>query len=210
MTETTSMNVIIHTALRRDIARFSGALAGQGAGDPATVERLWPAWTHFSGQLHHHHEAEETIFFPAFGELGVDSALIAELDGEHKAMAAALEAADTSMDALQREPCARTAAAAHDAMAALGLATETHLAHEERDLEPFVARHATTPRMRAAETAVRRGMRGQTGVFVAWLLDDAHPDTAAALRRHIPPPVVFTLTRTSGRRYARRIAPAWA
>ncbi len=44
---------------------------------------------------------------------------------------------------------------------------------------------------------------------MAWLLDGADADASAALRKEIPPPVLFVLTRLAGRAYNRDIAPVW-
>lgn len=213
MTDVTAhatMNTIIHAAFRRDLARFRDALTRFPAGSRPRADQLATAWANFAGQLHHHHQDEETIFFPAFRELGADQTLIGDLDGEHAVMSAALDAATRSMDTLHADPSAGNAAAARDAMAELATAMGTHLDHEERDLEPFAAQHHATPQLKQAQTDVRKAHKGATGTFMAWLLDGADPATAAALRTEIPRPVLFVLSRVGGRRYQREIAPTWA
>ena len=40
-------------------------------------------------------------------------------------------------------------------------------------------------------------------------MDGAGPDTTAALRKQIPPPVLFVLNRFAGRGYRREIATTW-
>lgn len=209
MTEHSSMNTIIHAAFRRDLARFGDALAGFPPGSRARSAQLAIAWDNFASQLHHHHMDEETIFFPAFRDLGVDEGLIRSLDTEHAAMAAALEQATATMQALHADPSADNAAAARSAIDQLATVMGTHLDHEERDLEPFAARHSATPQFNAAQSKVRKAHKGGTGTFMAWLMDGADPDTIAALRKQIPPPVLFVLSRIAGRHYRRQIAPSW-
>jgi hypothetical protein len=205
-----TMNTIIHAAFRRDLARFDAALAAFPAGSTARADQLGRAWDNYSFQLHHHHEDEETIFWPALRELGADESMVGDLDGEHARMLAALGEADAAMQAFRGAPTAENAAAARVAVGALGTVLLDHLAHEERDLEPFSARHHATPQIKAAQTAVRKAHKGNAGTFMAWLQDGADPAAAAALRREVPAPVLWLVTRTAGRRYRTKIAPAWA
>lgn len=209
MTGHPSMNVIIHAAFRRDLARFDQALAEFPAGAQPRADQLARTWDNFARQLHHHHRDEETIFFPAFRELGVDERLIHDLDTEHAAMIAALDAAQASIRSLHTDPSADNAAAARAALATLSGAVSAHLDHEERGLEPFAAQHRTAPQFKRAQAAVRNAHKGNTGTFIAWLLDSAAPNTKTALRKQIPAPALFILARLGGRNYRRKIATTW-
>jgi hemerythrin HHE cation binding domain-containing protein len=64
VTEQKSMNTIIHSAFRRDLARFEAALSAFPAGSRTRADQLGGAWNNFSLQLHDHHRDEETIFWP--------------------------------------------------------------------------------------------------------------------------------------------------
>src|SRR5690242_2842116 len=97
MTEHKTMNTVIHAAFRRDLDRFDSALAAPDASTPARAAQLKTAWDNYQYQLHHHHDDEETIFWPACRELGVDTSIMGELEGEHEVMVAALGAADSAM-----------------------------------------------------------------------------------------------------------------
>jgi hypothetical protein len=77
-----------------------------------------------------------------------------------------------------------------------------------RDLARFTT--AGSAQMKAAAGKVRRAHKGNAGMFAAWLLDGADPDAQAGLRREIPSPVLFVLSRVGGRDYNRRIATVWA
>jgi hypothetical protein len=70
--------------------------------------------------------------------------------------------------------------------------------------------HKETPEMKAALKSVRAAHKGVSGTFFAWLMDDADPDAAAQLRKEVPAPVVFVISRVGGRDYNRRIASVWA
>lgn len=208
MTEHKTMNGVIHSAFRRDLARFDSAFRGFSLGHGSKWQ-LEAAWNNLSSQLHHHHEDEETIFWPALRELGANGSLIGELQGEHAEMLSALNAADSAMKVFHAELSQDNASKAHATVTELTRVTLSHLAHEERDLEPIAAAHLSSSQMKAAQKAVRRAHKGETGNFFAWLLDDADPDTKADLRQEIPPPVLLVISRVGGRDYRRRIAPMW-
>jgi hypothetical protein len=209
MTEHKTLNTVIHAAFRRDLARFDRALTGFPAGSRKRADELATAWENFAGQLHHHHQDEETIFWPALRELGADESIVGDLGGEHERMLSALDAANASMTTFHADPSAANAEAARTAVAELKASVETHLEHEERDLEPFTVSQLSTPQMQAAQKAVRKAHMGGVGTFFAWLLDGNDPDVTAAMRHEIPAPVLFLMTRVGGRKYNRRIAPVW-
>jgi hemerythrin-like domain-containing protein len=209
MTEHQTMNTVIHAAIRRDVARFDAALAAFPAGSQQRAEELARAWKNFAFQIHHHHQDEETIFWPAFRALGADEALVSDLDGEHERMQGALTVADAVMQEFRTAPTASNAEAARAAIASLSAVLNEHFTHEERDLEPFAAGHRDTPEIKQAQVKVRKAHKGVAGAFAAWLLDGADDDAKARLRKEIPPPVLFVLTRVAGRHYNRDIAPVW-
>lgn len=209
-TDHKTMNTIIHAAFRRDLERFESALAAFPAGSHERAEQLGRAWDNYAFQLHHHHEDEETIFWPMLSELGADESLVGDLDGEHARMLAALEQTSIVMQAFRADPTAENVGSARTAISGLSSVLLDHLAHEERDLEPFAVAHLDTPQWKSSQVAVRKAHKGNTGMFMTWLLDGADPTTAAALKHEVPPPVLWMITHTAGRRYTKEIAPTWA
>ena len=124
-------------------------------------------------------------------------------------MLEALDTAGEAMKGLAAEPSADNAAAARAALSRLdGVVTE-HLTHEESDLEPLLAAQRGAPPLKAAAKAVRKAHSGNAGAFFAWLLDGADADDVRGLRREIPAPVVFVISRIGGRQYTRTVASAW-
>src|SRR5690242_16844338 len=136
MTEHKTMNTIVHAAVRRDLGRFDRALATFPAGSQPRADQLKRAWDNFEEEIHYHHTYEETLFWPALQEVGIDLSLVEDLDGEHDAMREALEAASVTMRAFHQRPTAPSAESARQAVAHLSDVLLAHLAHEERDLEP--------------------------------------------------------------------------
>jgi hypothetical protein len=80
-----------------DPGRFDRALAAFPADSRARADQLKRAWDNFTDEIHHHHTYEEALFWPAYQELGIDTSLLADLDGEHDAMRQALEVASGAM-----------------------------------------------------------------------------------------------------------------
>ena len=210
VTEHRTMNTVIHEAFRRDLRRVRDALERFPAGSPTRARDLGAVWRNLAHQLHVHHVDEETLFWPAFVELGVDQALIDDLGGEHDEMVAALAAAEAAMEALGADPTADNAAAARACVVDLHRVLDDHLAHEERDLEPFGAEHVHTPQHKAAVARARTSHTEGVGTFFAWLSDTDDRGIAAALRREVPRPVLFVITNVGGRRYRRLAAAAWS
>ena len=209
MTADKTMNSVIHAAFRRDLARFDAALAAFPDGSPARAEALGTAWDNLATQLRHHHEDEESIFWPALVRLGADEALVRDLDGEHAKMLMALDGATSAMQTFRVDPTSATASTARSAIADLRTVLVDHLEHEERDLEPLAASHRSSPEIKAAQQTVRKVRKGEAGTYFAWLNDGADPETRALLRHEVPAPVLFVLTWLGGRDYNRRIAPVW-
>jgi hypothetical protein len=210
MTEHLTMNVVIHSAFRRDFRRFDAALGSFPAGSRRRADQLAAAWENVDLQLHHHHRDEESIFFPTLCKLGADESLVSDLEGEHARMVTALDTATASMKEFHADPTEGNAAAARHAVADLHGTFNAHVTHEERDLEPFAASQKGTPGMKAAQSAVRKAHKGGAGTFFAWLMDGADPDALAGLRDEVPRPVLFVVGRVGGRDYRRRIASVWA
>ena len=126
--------------------RFTAALADFPVGSAERAADLNRAWQNLDHQLHHHHEGEETIFWPALRKLGADQALVSDLDGEHRRMADAMVGARTAMAALAGQPDAERRDAAQAAFAELTEVVETHFAHEERDSGADDGPGVSTPR----------------------------------------------------------------
>jgi hypothetical protein len=209
MSESKTMNSVIHAAFRRDLARFDEAL-GDFDGSAGRADDLGLAWGNFATQLRNHHEDEQRLFWPALIRLGVDESLVSDLDGEHARMMLALEAATSAMESFRANPSTAGAAAARTTIGNLRTVLVEHLDHEERDLETFAAAHLKSPEIKAAAKGVRAAHKGAAGAFFAWLVDGADDETLALLKRQAPAPVLFVLTRIAGRDYNRRIAPIWA
>lgn len=203
------MNRVIHGAVRRDLGRLEQGLATARDGDRTRAEQLARAYDFLHAELVRHHHGEDTHVFPAMEKLGVDTSLLGEMEHEHEAMAAALgEAAD----AVRAYATSASGADRGTALAAVGRAreaTELHLDHEEREVEPLLIPHFDSAEWKAAEKALRSEPPTVAGRFFAWVEDGMEPVERDYLRATVPGPVRFVLGRVFGRAYHRDIAPVW-
>ncbi len=203
------MNRVIHGAIRRDLARFLDALDQFPEGDHRRAEQLGTAWDNFVQQLTHHHYGEHEIVWPVLEDLGVDRGLLAQMDVEHDRLADALGSAGQAMDALRTTRSASAAAAARVAMDVLRTVAEEHLAHEEAELEPFYAANHKHQSVKAMSRRLARNSPSVAGAFFAWITDRASPEELAAVKRHVPAPVLVIFCGLFGSRYRREVASVW-
>lgn len=209
MAEAISMNRLIHAAVRRDLARFAGALASFPDGSAARAAQLHTAWKYFYGELDYHHHGEHDIAWPALESVGVPKATLDQMDAEHDRLAEALGTADTAFAALARTPTEASAKDAGVAIGTLQTVVDEHLAHEEAELEPVYQAKKDTPEMKAMGRKFSKRNAKEAGDFFAWLQNGATANEQAALRANVPAPVVAIFTRLLGRNYRRNVAPAW-
>ena len=203
------MNRAIHAAVRRDLDRLEAALRVLADGDRDRVTELLRAWQNLHDELAEHHEKEDELIWPVLLELGVDPTLLEEMETEHGAMRDALEETAGHMSALGSSASAADALRAADSVVATRQVVERHLNHEEQELEPQMLQHTESPEWKAVEKKLRSGSPVRGGRMFAWLLDGASPEVSGYVRRSVPGPVLFLLTRVFGIGYQRGIAPVW-
>jgi hemerythrin-like domain-containing protein len=204
-----TMNGLIHDAVRRDLARLAAALDPWQDGDRAPGARLERAFANLRRELTHHHEGEDAHVWPFLEGTGVGEDLLAEMEGEHEAMSAALATTAADLATLARTGAAADAEATRAGLERTRAVIGHHLDHEEEQLEPLLRQHEGTAEWRAVTGKLRHRSPGDAGCSFAWLTDGIGDADRAALRATVPPPVTGVLTRVFGRRYARDVAPVW-
>jgi hemerythrin-like domain-containing protein len=205
-----SMNKAIHGAVRRDITRFLSALDTFPDGDRARAGQLARAWDNFDYQLTRHHEGEHEIAWPALRAVGVDQALISQMDDEHDLLAEALASTRNAIAALRSSGSASDAAVAREAMANLQTVATQHLDHEEAELEPIFLTKRDDPAIKAMGRQFGKVSPPVAGTFFAWVTDGASPDEVSAIKANVPGPVLTIISGVFGRKYRREIAPTWS
>jgi hemerythrin-like domain-containing protein len=204
-----SMNKAIHGAFRRDLTRFIEALRSFTPGDVRRGKQLSAAWTNFDDQLTVHHTGEHEIAWPALTAVGASPTLLAAMDAEHDAMAAAIADVSAAVPALTRTASKDEVSAALAAFERLREVTVAHLEHEEAEIEPLYLEKKDTPEIKAMGRAFGKVSPARGGQFFAWVTDGASPDERAAITRDVPGPVFTIIGGVFGRSYRKNIAPVW-
>jgi hypothetical protein len=204
-----SMNKAIHGAFRRDLTRFITALSSFPPGDVKRGKQLAAAWSNLDDQLTQHHAGEHEIAWPAVLAVGASPSLLATLDDEHDAMAAAIVDVRAAMPALTRTASIDDVSTARAAFERLQEVTVAHLEHEEAELEPLYLEKRDTPEIKAMGRAFGKVNPARGGRFFAWVTDGANPDEMAAITRDVPGPVLAIVGGVFGRDYRKNIAPVW-
>jgi hypothetical protein len=200
----------LHRAMRISSAQLHAALTGLRPHDRYRARAIAWWFEGFTGELHHHHTAEDEVFFPALAER------VPTFAHHGPALAADHERLDVLLEQLR---LALAAVAAGDevepfladavrASAELRDLLDRHLTVEDQDVVPLFQRHLTAAEYEELEAEAMKGLAfGQATFTVPWLmehLDDAERAVAfdgapLALK------VVWYVTR---RRHARRSAVA--
>jgi Hemerythrin HHE cation binding domain len=204
-----SMNMAIHGAFRRDLARFIAALSSFPPGDVRRGTQIAAAWSNFDDQLSHHHTGEHEIAWPALTAVGASPSLLDTMDVEHDAMAAAIVDVRAAVPALMRSASADDVSTARAAFERLQAVTIAHLDHEEAELEPVYLANRDTPELKAMGRAFGKVSPARGGRFFAWVTDGASPEELAAVKRDVPGPVFAVIGGIFGRGYRKEIAPLW-
>lgn len=204
-----TMNRVIHGAVRRDLARLTGALEVARDGDRARAAELERAFAHLREELTQHHQGEDEHVWPWLQREGVDPELLRAMESEHGAMSDALRETGEAMTAYAASGSATGAAAARASVVRTTEVVERHLTHEEDELEPLLTAHLDSPGWKAVEKKLSRQPPGVAGRFFAWVTDGMAPAERSYFRATVPPPVVTVLSRVFGRRYHREVAPVW-
>jgi DUF438 domain-containing protein len=210
MSETTTMNRVIHHAVRRDLGRLESALAAARDGDSARARQLQQAYANLHLELTHHHEGEDEFVFPYLARAGAAPELLTAMDDEHHAMAEALAHTRTAMATYASSGSAGDAEAARASVAHTQGVIDRHLSHEEAELEPLLGPYLETKEWKkTVEKRLRPRSLAGTGRFLAWIQDGMSDEDRAYVRSRIPAPVLAVLGRVAGRGYHRDIAPTW-
>ena len=204
------MNRLIHSAVRRDLARVEGGLRGLQDGDRARADLIQRTWDNLKSQLTRHHEGEDTYIWPWLKSLGVDPDLLAAMESEHEALAAALRESASAISSACASASHERAVAAAEVVARTRGVVDQHLAHEEGELEPLLVPHVDSPGWKDVEKKLRGSSPVQAGRFFAWVQDGASAEELTYLHSVVPGPVLLVLGRGLGRGYSSKIASAWS
>jgi hypothetical protein len=145
-----TMMYVMHHAFRRDLDRFTSAVAETPLADRATWKALAARWDRFFTILHHHHTVEDLYIWPFLMERAdaEEQKTLEAMEGEHEQIDPLLASVADGFTALAGD---RLPAGSEDVRAGLKVrmaATRDllarHLEHEETQALVILQRHSTT------------------------------------------------------------------
>jgi iron-sulfur cluster repair protein YtfE (RIC family) len=185
---------VMHHALRRDLARFTAAVAHT----PVSEHDVWVAlerrWLKMAEMLHHHHGVEDTSLWPVL--LGhaagsgspEDLRMLDDMEAEHEVIDPALTACREAFAAMAEHPCDDHRNALQIRVAALREHLLQHLAHEEGQALPLLQRTLSVEENAAFERAVERAYPLRVVPFaLPWAMDDLPPEARDRMLAQTPP-----------------------
>ncbi|MBT9255168.1 hemerythrin domain-containing protein [Phycicoccus sp. KQZ13P-1] len=168
---------VMHHAFRRDLAAFASAAHRTPVGETAVWEALVTRWGRFTSTLHHHHTAEDELYWPvlarAVAERGTpaDAAEVRAMSEEHEGIDPLVSACADAFRAMAGHPCDAHRNALGIRLAGLRELLDEHLRHEETVVLPLVQRVMTEAEFDAVEKAIGRSYPArEIGFVVGWAL----------------------------------------
>jgi hemerythrin-like domain-containing protein len=214
--ERETLYALMHKAMRRDAPRLVHALDRMTTRDRRRPEALARWFERFEGQLHHHHEVEDEIFWPALRS-AVPAAIdeLDALEAEHGVLTARLSAVHHTLDTFAGITTVGgiedARHAAFEAAAALEQTLVAHLDREELTVFPALMQF-NEDQYRDLETRARKYKgsaatkhSGGTPFAAPWIFESA-TDEEFAHAREAAPAVLFVLYKLVWRRRYERIA----
>ncbi|PQP24560.1 hemerythrin domain-containing protein [Rhodococcus opacus] len=201
---------IVHSALRRDIARASQVL--RTTPPPARTQRVALAdhlvWMmHF---LHLHHSGEDRGLWPLVRELNpAAGALLDVMDADHARIGPEMERVTAAAAEYRAHPAAREDLSR--SLAALEQVLLPHLQREEDEMMPIVARTLTRRQWEDVEQQVFIASKTKRalGIEAHWIVDGVDREDYDVTVRKVDPATRFMLIHAFKRPYRRACAARW-
>lgn len=205
----TSMMRIVHSALRRDLARADAVLTAI----PAPNERQRIALArHIRWMmefLEAHHRSEDHGLYPVVRERAADAAsLLDDMSADHAAVADVVATVEATAAAYAERDDPQPLALAIERLSEVLL---PHLRREEDELMPIVSRVVTTAEWDAIEQAnnIVDKSKAQLAMEGHWLIDGAAPSDRARVLGLVPLVPRLVLRYGFGPVYRRRQRVCW-
>jgi hemerythrin-like domain-containing protein len=182
---------IIHETFRRAYEEAAQLIRANPTPSPARVTFLADHVDFGLNMLHHHHEGEDEILYPLLVERVPDHAARTEqIDHEHQAVKAAIDAAQTACSRWRTAPSAETAETLAAALDAVNVALLPHLDNEEREIVPLAA---VTVTQKEWDSLAKHGIASVPGnkkmIAFGMILEPLKPTDQAYMLSNVPPPV---------------------
>lgn len=183
-----SMMFAVHDAMRRDLHRLARLAGSTDGGDPRAVLRNAIGWEMFKSFLTVHHTSEDVTVWPvvkqAVSDRADDLAVVTAMEEEHASIDPLLAAVDAAI--ADTDDPSRLA----DVIDALAVGLSDHLRHEEISALPLIDRTLTPAQWKVFSDDHRARIGSDANRYLPWLLDEAPPETVAAILGKMPEPLL--------------------
>lgn len=201
---------VVHSALRRDLARARAVLSMDRLPDARRVA-LAAHLQWMMDFLHHHHRGEDDGLYPLLlAESPATAGILHEMDREHLAVHPDMERVRAAAARLAEDPSVQSETLA--AVSSLEASLLPHLEREELELMPLVSAALTERQWDDwdQEFNVRPKPKKQLAEEGHWLLDGADEEGHAVVSAVVPAIPRFIILNFLGGPYRRKRAALWA
>ncbi len=197
---------LIHRLIRRGFEQAREAVMSTGSADRVDPIAEYLEF-HLDG-LHAHHSTEDDLLWPSLRErAGMSEALIGRMEDQHGALHDAVDTTRRELTAWRTAPNTATSEALAAALESVSDRLGEHLAEEERDVVPLIARHVTQEEWdRLGKVAFDKFTPKQRFTALGEMLRTATPTEGARMMSGLPAPVKVIWRLAGRRRYDRFIA----
>lgn len=179
-----TMMFAVHDALRRDVERIARITATKDD-DPRHILSTSVGWEMFKSYLRVHHTAEDdsvwAVLEKTLADRPDDLELLAAMEAEHAAIDPLLAGVDAALADRDTGP-----GRLGDVVDALTHELTRHLKHEEDEALRLIDATMTPEQWKAFSDDHRSRIGADATRYLPWLLDDARPETAAAILGRMP------------------------
>jgi iron-sulfur cluster repair protein YtfE (RIC family) len=158
--------------------------------------------------LHNHHTSEDEMLWPLLLERARPSqALVERMEAQHEVVGAAISRVRALSGPWAADPARQRSAELEEALRELITPLSEHLAEEERDIVPLIARHVTQQEWeRLGKAAFDKFRPAQRFTALGQMLEVATPEEAAKMLADLPAPIRLVWRLVGRRRYDRYVA----
>ncbi|MCU1656707.1 MAG: hypothetical protein JWO57_1363 [Pseudonocardiales bacterium] len=201
---------IVHTALRRDLARARDVLAVAPYPHPVQRAALGMHLAWMMNFLHHHHSSEDAGLYPLVRANNPSAAeLLDQMDDDHHAIEPAMEELTAAGIAYAASDQARPRAVA--AIDALGEVLLPHLLREEQEMMPVVAASITKAEWDnwTQEFNVKPTPKSQLAIEGLWIMEGQSEQDRALMAELVPPIPRWIILNVVSRTYRKQAFRRW-
>lgn len=168
-----TMNTMMHNSFKREIGRIRSGVESLSDPSGESAARLAKRWNFFSGQLQHHHEAEDRFIWPLVRERAKapdEQVVVDAMEAEHEALHQSLDELNASFTDLGAGRLTETSIVL-DQLADLNRIVTGHCDHEEQAGAQLATTYVRSADLTEFHKFTRSGQ--DSAIVLPWVCDGA-------------------------------------